>query len=474
MSRLHLLILWALAITAGIIYFQRKDVEQDIDTKTKLEIGSDLIAGETVETIDGFQISDGEDTVTVKKVDGQWSVVEKDNFPANLTTVSRAMRALRDARVAQGVVASQEYYNRFDLDPQAKDDDLRPESITFLKGDEEGPVLYLGKTRTATGGSTGRAGRFVRLSNDDSGVYVTSESFSFLNYDPSNWIEKFLTPLEEKALEIEVTAPNDEAFKSWKVSRQTVLDDFLLTDLGEKEETRTNETALLKNSFVRASFTELVDSEEYQKRADKKGIRTVKATDSGGSTFLITITPEKKDEKPADKKDDAPVPAIDYLVSIEVLNGPTKPEPPAEDATVQEKAVFQERVANLEELSASVNRMRRIYQGRYFLVNQASVDPFLKNRGELVKSKQEKKDPVSVTTDPIEVSGSGARQKPALPGTNPKAPPASIARPDNNKPRKPRVEAVTPPIRVPPLPEKSEAKKPDEAVQPPEKPKPSE
>lgn len=479
MSRLHLLILWALAIIAGVIYFQRKDVPQNINSKTKLEIGSDLVAGDLVETIDGFKIADGDETVTVKKIDGEWSVVEQDGFPANINTVSRALRALRDAKVAQGVVASEEYFDRFDLDPEAEAEDERPDSITFISGDAEGPTLFLGKTRQSTGGSRTTAGRFVRLSDDDSGVYIVPESFSFLNFDPGSWIEKILTPLEEKPLEVEVTAPNDESFKSWKVSRKTVMDDFLLTDLGEKEVTKTNETSLLKNSFVRAPFTEIVSPEDYEKRADKKGIRTVKATDSAGSTFEITITPEKKDEKKK-KEDDAnsPVPVINYLISIKVLNGPAKPEPPAEDATVQEKAVFQERVANLEDLSRSVNRMRRIYEGRYFLVNTASVTPFLKNRGELVKPKEEKKDPVSVTTDPIPVPNPNGTN-PLIPGNNPKAPPASIARPMENDPKKPKIEAVTPPIRVPPLPKKpgegteNDPAKPDAPVQPAEAPKPA-
>lgn len=479
MSRIHLLILWALAIIAGVIYFQRKDVPQSINSKTKLETGSDLIAGDLIETIDGLKITDGEQTVTVRKIDGEWSVAEQDDFPANINTVSRTLRALRDVKVAQGVVASPEYFDRFDLNPEDEDEDERPNTITFISGDQDGPTLFIGKTRQSTGGSRNTAGRFVRLSDDESGVYIVPESFSFLNFDPGSWIEKILTPLEEKALEVEVTAPNDESFKSWKVSRKTVMDDFLVTGLGENEVTKTNETGLLKNSFVRTPFTELVSSADYEERSDKKGIRTVKATDSAGSTFEITITPEKKDQK-KDKKDDAntPVPAINYLIAIKVLNGPTKPEAPAEDATVQEKAVFQQRVANLEDLSRSVNRMRRIYEGRYFLVNTASVTPFLKNRGELVKPKEDQKDPVSVTTDPIAVPNPGG-SNPLIPGNTPKTPPASIARPMENDPKKPKIEAVTPPIRVPPLPKNANEErenapvKPDEGVKPAEAPKPA-
>ena len=449
MSRLHLLFLWALTITAGVIYFETDEDPQDFDQKTKLEIGSSLLPGDFVETITGFRIDNGEKSVTVKKADGEWVVEEQSGFPANLSTVSRAVRSLREAKISQGVVATSEYYDRFDLAPQTEDKNEKPESITFLTEDGEGPTLFLGKLRKSSGGAQSSAGRFVRMSDDDSGVYVISESFSFLNYDSDTWIEKLLSPLEEKPISFEVSAPNDESFKGWKASRKTAVDDFLLADLGEKEETRSSETALLKSAFTRSPFLELISAEDYEKRADKKGIRTVKATDTSGSTFLINITPEKQKEKKDDKEDpSAPIPAINYLVSIEVLNGPVQPAPPGEDATLQEKAVFQERIANFRDLALASKRMGRVYGGRYFLVNTSVVSPFLKNRGELVKEKEEKKDPVSVTTDPIQVPNPDG--VPTIPGNKTNTPPASIARP----PKRSSIEAVTPPIRVPPLPNK--------------------
>lgn len=479
MSRLHLLILWVLAITAGIIYFKRKDVPQSIESQTDLETGANLIAGDTLETIQGFEIKEGEETVTVKKVDGQWSVLEKDNFPANLSTVTRVFEALRELKVSQGVAASQEYYDRFELDPTVEDPEDQPTTITLLSEGEENTQLFLGKTRTSTGGGGGTAGRFVRLSNDDSGIYVVSESFAFLNPEPGTWIEKILTPLEEKPIKVTVTAPNDDSFEPWTVSRKTVLDDFMVEDLAEGKETKTNETALLKSAFSRATFIEMVSEEDYESRADKKGLRKVKATDSAGSTYLITITPEKKEEKDEEEEEedasDSPMPAINYLVTIDLVNGPTEPDPLPEDASVQEKAVYQERLANLTDIATAASQMARNYEGRYFLVNKVAVDAFLKTRSELVKDENKEKKPVSVTTDPIEVPAPGDREAPALPnGESQKGTPPLIARPEDQKGKeKPRMEAVTPPIRIPPVPKKEEPAKPDEATEVPAKPAPA-
>ena len=478
MSRLQLLILWILAIAAGFFYFKSKDVPDSISSQTKLEIGSNLVSGKTVDTIDRFKIKTGKDSVTLKKQDDEWLVAEQDDFPANLTMVSRVLEALRNTKVAQGVVASDEYYDRFNLDPATEDEQKQPDAITLTTGDQKPATIFLGKTREATGGSSGTAGRFVSLSDDDSGVYIVQETFGFLGANSGNWINKTLTPLEEGVIRMEVAAPNDTTFKPWTISRKTVLDDFLIEDLAAKEETKTNETGTLKNVFASATFIEMLSAEDYKTRADENGIRTVKATDSGGSTFLLTIIPEKKEKSAEPKKDDpaAPIPSINYIVTIEVLEGPTKPEPPATDASVQDKAVYQQRVENLAELATSVNRMSKTYRGRYFVVNTASIGSLTKNRGEFIKAKVEKKKPISVSTPPIAVPtpGSANRPSPRIPGTPP--PPPGIARPKESPQKKPKIEAVTPPIQVPPLPgsQPDPPKKPTEPSKPAEPSNPAE
>ena len=457
MSRLQLLILWILALGAGFYYFNSKDVPDSISNKTELEVGSQIVPSDLIETVDSLTVISGDDKASLKKLDGRWVVSEKGDFPANYDSINQIIGALREAKVAQSVVATDEYYDRFNLDPATEEDGEQPDTILLEKDGKESSTIFLGKTRESTGGSGGRAGRFVRLSNDESGVYVVQENFSFLNASPDNWINKSLTLLKEGVVKMEVTAPNDESFKSWTVSRESVRDDFIVEGLGEKEETKSSETAALKNLLAGATFTELITSDDYKKRANEKAARQLKATDSTGTTFSITVTPEKKTEEKEEKKEDGsnptPAPAVDYFVSIEILNGPTKPEPIAADASVQEKAVYAERVNNLADVSTGVNRMRKTYEGRYFLVSEATIGSLNKNRGELIQPKEEEKKPVSVATPPIRVPSPGdkAVNSPPLPGIN--TPPPSIARPKETQ-NKPKIEAVTPPIQVPPIPNK--------------------
>ncbi|MCH1498879.1 MAG: DUF4340 domain-containing protein, partial [Akkermansiaceae bacterium] len=324
MSRLQLLILWILALGAGFYYFNSKDVPDSISNKTELEVGSQIVPSDLIETVDSLTVISGDDKASLKKIDGLWVVSEKGDFPANYDSINQIIGALREAKVAQSVVATDEYYDRFNLDPATEEDGEQPDTILLEKDGKESSTIFLGKTRESTGGSGGRAGRFVRLSNDESGVYVVQESFSFLNASPDNWINKSLTLLKEGVVKMEVTAPNDESFKSWTVSRESVRDDFIVEGLGEKEETKSTETTALKNLLAGATFTELITSDDYKKRANEKAARQLKATDSTGTTFSITVTPEKKTEETEEKKEDGsnptPAPAVDYFVSIEILN----------------------------------------------------------------------------------------------------------------------------------------------------------
>ncbi|YCM46024.1 DUF4340 domain-containing protein [Verrucomicrobiaceae bacterium 227] len=440
MSRLQLLILWILAIAAGIIY-NSQDTPDSITSETKLEVGDSLVSPSLVNTIDGLKISADGKTTTLKKVENRWSVVEKGNFPADINLVSRIIKNLSETKVAQGVPASAEFYNRFDLDPASPEAEKKPESITLLKEGEDDLEIFLGKSRESTGGSGGSAGRFVRLGSDDTGVYVTQQSFSALASDPASWIVKSLSLVEEGAIKVEVSAPGDENFKSWSVSRKSTIDDLLLDDLTEEEETKVNETGQMKTLFTNTTFSELLTAEEAKEKSAESGTREVRITDSSGSVFLFTLTPEKVEEpKGAPKDQPATTEPANYVMSFKVINGPTRPEAPAEDASIKDKANFEARLENMGDIAISVENNKKTYEGRFMLVTKAGLGTLLKNRADLVQVKKKEKPKTVVTTPPVAVPTPGS-------------PPPGIARPAEKK----KIEAVTPPIAVPPAPKKAPA-----------------
>ena len=454
MSRLQLLILWILAIVTGIFFFNSTDVPDSTASETHLDVGDSLVANSLVNTIDRLKITADDKTTTLKKVENRWSVVEKGNFPADVNLVSRLITNLSETKVAQGVPASAEFYDRFDLDPDATEAEKKPESITLMKDGEDDVEIFLGKSRQSTGGGGGSSGRFVRVGNDDTGVYVTQQSFSSLASDPATWIVKTLSLVEEGSIKVEVNAPGDESFKPWSVSRESTVDNLLLDELTEDEETQINESGQLKSLFTSTSFSALLTAEEAKEKSAEKGTREVRITDSAGSVFLFTLTPEKM-AAPADAPNDQPAPAAtepaNYILSFEVVNGPTRPEAPADDASIKDKANFEARLENMGDIASSVENNKKTYEGRFMLVTKASLGTLLKNRADLVQVKKKETPKTVVTTPPIAVP-------------KPNSPPPGIARPME----RPKIEAVTPPVAVPPVPKKTPTTpKPPEFTSPP-------
>lgn len=450
MSRLQLLILWILALVAGITFYNINKTDDTKASKTKLDIGDTLVSTSHVNAVDGIKVTVGDKTTTLKKVDDRWTVAEKDNFPANLSTVSRLIKNLEASKIAQGVPASPEYFDRFNLDVEAGEEGKKPQQITLSKEGEEDTIIYLGKDRESSGGRGGSAGRFVRLGSDDSGVYVTQQSFGALTADPNSWIVKTLSLVEEGALKIEVNSPGDENFKPWSVSRKSTIDNLEVDDLGEEEETVVTETAQMKTLFTSSAFSELLSAGQVKEKAAESGTREVRITDSSGSVFLFTLTPEKVViPEDAPKDEPASTEPTNYIVSFKVVNGPTRPEAPAEDASLKDKAEFEARLENMGDISRSVENNKKTYEGRHLLMTKASLGSLLKNRSDLVKAKKKETTKTSVTTPPVAVP---------RPGT----PPPGIARPME----KPKIEAVTPPVAVPTKP-----KNPGTTPEPPKTPK---
>ena len=407
MSRLQLFILWILALGTGYLFVTYKFNDEENATKTNLTSGTPLLDPSLIETMSSFKVSRGADTVTVNKVENKWVVEELAQYPANFNSIDRIVESLRNAKVSQGIIATEEYYNRFKLDPNAEKPTDQPEIITLFSDGEEKATVYLGKNRSSTnGGRETNAGRFVRLANDQSGIYIISNEFTSFTATPSSWIDTTLTPLDEGVIKFEVTAPNDPSFQTWTASRKNVIEKLTIENIEEGFEINPSEIDILTSTLVRSSFLELLTKEEAEERGNSNGLRHIKATDSAGTTYLFSITPVKTEAAPlVDMPAGQPQPleATQFVLTIEILNGPTMPEPVAEDAHVDEKSVHTQRVLNFGDLSKRVNKLSKLYQDRHFLVNRATVGSFDKSRSDFLKESKPAREPATVNSPPIRV-----------------------------------------------------------------------
>jgi len=480
MSRLQLIILWVITLVAGAIVLNlNSQDENDTEAKTNLSPGDPVFEDFKGSNVGGLKLAKGGKSSTMKISDKSWNVVEKDNFPADTQKLANAFDKITKLKVVQGIPAEEKYFDRFGLDANNEDFLDRPREISVLKDD--GSILrtiYVGKSGDNTGVSgRGNAGRFVRFSDDSSGVYLVKDDFNFFNEEAATWLYKdFL--IMDRPLKISVKATGKDATKPWTVSRKSKSANFELEGLPDNRQSAVASTTAFKRIFANETFTQLLTEEEAKEQRDDTESRVVTIETSEKTIYELTLWPEKSDTPDEEEKKDEPKKddTRRYIATVKVVQGPQPPVDPGKDASEEEKAAYQAAKINITGAPKRVNRHRAL-ENRFFMLPNKTVKALLVDRVKLHQLKPRKPapkpaPPKTAPTAPVASPKTSAVSPPIavppLPGSQPKkveavTPPIAVPPLPGSQPKK--VEAVTPPIAVPPLPG-SQPKK-VEAVTPP-------
>lgn len=450
MNKRQVVVLWILAIvTAAAAFVARSKNSKGFESKTERSRGETLFAELPVQEVAKIQVSSGEESTTLVRKDGKWTVAEREDYPANVTTVNEILRTLAEVKVTQGIEAEPSFAPRFGMDPAAKEEkDRGTEVVLSNDAGTELARATLGKNLEAGGDPMsmfggGSSGRFVRNHADSSGVYVVSELFPALSADPARWLEDDFVKVE-KIKSVSVTPPAKPDQIAWKVTRADENAEFTLEGAKEGEALDAGAAAPLKSLFSYARFEDIVPKDKVDDMAVHLEKRIAKIETFEGFNYTFAFMPAKA-EKPEGEEADAPAPEPAYLMTVEVeatLPAERKKEDmeSEEDAKAKDKA-FAERKAELEKRLAA----EKALAGRYFKVTKWTVDALLKDRASLLQ----KGDPAAATP---------AQGMP--PGLPPGMGQPGAPAPQPAAPRR-RVEAVTPPIEIPPLEETDTPEEPE-------------
>ncbi|MEN8693315.1 MAG: DUF4340 domain-containing protein [Akkermansiaceae bacterium] len=451
MTRIHLLILWVLSLVAGAILFSVKGSKhQATEESTMLAQGDSVLTADQLRTSSGLRVRKGDETSSLILNEKGWVVSEQKDFPANIETLSAAFDTLRKLKITQGLPAGPEAWERFGLDENAEKQADKPRILSVLaENGSDALTIYIGKQRESNTGAQGPGGRFIRLSSDDSTIYVVEESFDQISAASDAWINKQL-PKVDAPLSVSVKR---ESGDSWTVSRKTAVGDMILEDLDEGNETIVAQTAPLKTIFSANSFTEILTEDEVHRRKAVGEGREVTIVTASGITYLFSLIPELKEE--AEKKDDddqtVKPDSRNYIVSMKMTSGPKPPEKPKEDATQAEKAGYHALVSNMKNIERQYAKDKKL-EGRYFLVPNFVINALTKQKSEL----QQKVIAKPEATSPPVSSENQPAKPPLAPNFIPGGP--NNPQPANGPQPRKRIEAVTPPIAIPQIPKKEEAK----------------
>ncbi|WP_052573085.1 DUF4340 domain-containing protein [Haloferula sp. BvORR071] len=481
MNKRQVVVLWIIALLlGGAAYLSWTGKSKTFDSHTKRGRGQTLVDGFPADQVAKIEISGVKDSTTLQRKDGKWTVGNRDAYPAKPNEVNEFIDTLADVKVTQGIDAESSFFPRFGMDPNGKED--KDHGIEVVMSNEAGTELgrfTFGKSLESQEGSDpmsammgggGSTGRYVRNHSDSSGVYATKELFPTLTGDPKSWLDPKFVQLE-KIKDITVSAPGKPEEVAWKVTRADESAEFTLEGAKEGEAIDTTIAGTLKTLFNYAHFEDVVSADTAAKDGNAADKRTVKIDTVEGFHYTITAMAPNAPKAEGKEGETATPPASDdtMFVTVDVtadIAAERKKEEKESPEDVKAKdAAFTERKGALEKKLAA----EKALAGRVYKINRSAIDPLLKTRADLVKKP--------------EAPAAGAPQAGGLPpGFNPAAMqglqggamPGRGAAPAPRPARRP-VEAVTPPIAIPPMEERkpAEAPKPEEA-KPAEAPKPEE
>jgi hypothetical protein len=437
MNKRQVIILWSIAIVLGLAVAAVKLTQKDTtQSATNRAPGQTLFEKFPAAEIASVSIAGAEGSVTLTRKDDKWVVAEREDYPANAGYVNDFIRTLDELKVTRGMEAGPSFAPRFGMDENATKAGDRGLTAVFKDAaGKEIAIISLGKNiesgaDTSPFGGGGSVGRYIRNHADESGFYAVSEMFPSINDEPSRWLADDFFSLE-KIKSISLGKINSGETE-WKITRETEDAEFKIADGAPDEVFDNNANSPLKSLFSYARFNDVVPAGQVAARADADHKRNAVIETFEGFTYTLTLTPAKPEAAAGD--DDAPPAAEEVLLTVSVaaeLPKERKKEEgeSEEDAKIKDEA-FTDR---LQTLTGKLEK-EKAFEGRTFLVSKSTVDPLLRERSQIV-TKAEAAPPADPNVGSVQEMPGGIIASP---------PPARSA-------TTPPIEAVTPPIAIPPL-----------------------
>lgn len=419
MNKRQVIILWVIAIALGAavtaVKLTQKDPSKSATHRAPGQTLFESFPGSDVTTV---EIQGAAESVTLTKKDGTWTIVERDDYPANASSVNEFMRTLSELKVTRGMEAGPSFAPRFGMDESSSNPAERGLSATFKDASGKplakvslGKNIESGADPGPMGGATS-VGRYIRNHADESGFYAISEMFPAVSTEPARWLaDDFISPEKIKAISL---SQKDKSDTAWKLTRETEEAEFKLEGAAPTEVLDTTATSPLKSLFSYARFDDVVPAAKITERSAAEGKRNAMIETFEGFTYSLTITPEKG-------ADDKLLMTVTVAAELPKERKKEQGEKP-EDAKAKDEA-FSQRVKTLTEKLDKA----KLFAGRTFEVSKSTIDPLLKERAQLI---------TAPTPAPAAGTGNGLMQQ--LPGGLIASPPS-------------RSTATTPPIAVPPM-----------------------
>jgi Domain of unknown function (DUF4340) len=379
MSKKSLIVLWSIValLIVGVVSLTSKKADSG-EANTNRTRGQTLMESFPAKDVASIKISGFEQSVTLVKKDGDWTVAEREDYPANTGTINNLLRTIEDVKINNAIEAGPTYAKRFGLDLTAKTEQDHGTELTFLNAKNENiATIFLGKE--AEGG-----GRFIQNAADTSGIYVTSESFPTATASAKDWLnDEFLKV--EKIKSITITSAGKPEQTEWKVTRSDENAEFSLAGAQAGETIDEAVSSQWKTLLSMARFQDVALAKEFSglaASADRQ-IATIETVD--GFTYTITIVP--KPAAPAKPAAEGEPPAAEekaYYIAVKVDGVLAKERTKAADEKPEDAKAKDEEFAKTSKMLADKLKAEQGFQGRAYEVSYYVIDSLLKSRADIL------------------------------------------------------------------------------------------
>ncbi len=413
MKAKHLTVLGAVFVVLIIVYSISTKDKSKSQEKGGADIGDKVLSITNINDIEGMNITDSENSVQLARKEGKWVVVNRDNYNADFTKISRVLKKLDELRIAEQTRVGEKNYGRFDLkEPQGGEGSGIKIELTKVGGAAVGDMVVgkrYGGATIDSGQQGGGNGKYVRVGSNKSQVFIVSDSLYDVESSPTGWLEKNPFGIENPK---NITLEHSDGTK-FEFVREKDGDDAVLNGLTEKEELNTSNTSTITSPFASFSFKDVSTGEESD--PEKTGIKApVKATVTTFDGFKYDIKLGKGQGENVDSGEkEATLSAaryyLTYSVSAEfsdlVLNDrePQEDEKLAEDASDEDRkrveGLKKERDAEHKEKQEKEfeDRNKRLkeklekekaFAGVIYEIDSWSAEKFFNKREDFVKEKE--------------------------------------------------------------------------------------
>ena len=375
MNQKQLLNLLLFAVVLGSAWLLLRHREGSTWVPDRTVAGGKLLGDFPVNDITQIVLRQGSNSVSLVKKEDVWQVNERSGYPADFNRIRDFLLKVKDLKVVQSDTVGASQWTRLGLDAAA-DGPRAPVSITF-ENQSGAPVrtLLLGKqhVQKPRGGAADDAegwpdGRYVRVGSSDA-MALISDPLENAESKPDAWLDKsFLRVQRPRSIEVDFP----RATNSWRLSRDSESAEWKLANAKPDEKLDSDKVAGVSSPMSSPGFNDVFAGRILSLDGSNKPV-VVKIGTFDDFTYTFSIGSKTNDDYPV---------ALEVAAQIENHRLMGKEEKP-----VDRERLDKEFADHRQKMEDKLKQEQKFAAWTY-LVQGWSIDPFLKERAQLLAEKK--------------------------------------------------------------------------------------